>query len=1423
MVMSMVGSVVAPTAGFAASTADVGVGSADARSSADDRPSAATPAQTTASDYVDCHLNDSCPTTNESLDVSGQGVNVLVDLTKGGASLTAYTDVLLDRGFEVDAKRSTSGGLTEWEGMPTEGLSDYDAVLIPKPEEAYSDAELEALHEYVQNGGSLMVIGDWTDPLRGDAAKLNAITDRYGLHFNGETNRSLRNIQDPTNKTVEDYEWRVLLHNTVEFPINEGVDRVEYDGVSVNVTDTENGTQVPLLYGDDDTYEFTYSTTEERFRENESELIYGAGAAWDIGDNGRVLAFGSQKSLTTYLTEEWQNEHVETDTREFLVRSMKWLAGAGSLERPDGPVAVRGERVKGGEVPANESIVLKNSKIATAIGTESQGPFGALPGGIYDGAAYGLSTDSVGVFEFAANGFGSWPAYEEFTIENASDDRAVVTATGQLQEFPNVEVTTRYVLARGAEHVWMNTTLTNTGDAALPTNESERLLSGAALSTEGQSVWLPGRGEITADDFSYPPASSLADDWVATWGPRVTYGSWGAGDDFSTFEVSSTFVDIWRRNTLDSGETDSFNYTFQVSGGADVSEVNTYKAEREGDALGSLAGNVTSTEGEPVAFPEVAVAEGDEPLVFTTGREDGEYNLSLEPGTYTVGATASGYSDSERRNVTITANETSSLSFDSLEGPAPVNATVYLEDENGTEPTDARILVRDEGGAVVRTIYTDSTDVGNASFRLAPGNYTLQFHHGTEYIANPVSENISVEPGEGVAVTATLTEELDPSERDWVGADLHAHSGVSFDGSTPVEDFVGIQLSSGVDLVMLSDHNAIGGWDTVAAQADNRSAAFIRSEEITTGDLGHFNPYPMHGETVIPANGTILDFIQEARAEHNASVFQINHPDDRFTDLTEEEREYLRETDAIEAYNGEYGPEDEASVQGLFNLWNQGFRISATGVSDDHCADCLGTLYGSARTRAYLPGNVTPDRYANAVDDMRAYATYGPAVEFTVDGEFSGANVTTDDGSVNVSARVENLDDLAYANVITNGSVARNVTLDGTTAEISEDVEVSGNGWIALRVVDSEGDRALTNPVWVSTGDGAEDDGAEDGNETETPDEPETGAPTASVSFANQTSDGTTVTVESVTMAEGGFVAIHNASGPVIGVSEFLSAGTHEDVEVTLFDVPDQNVAEGMALEESGTLIAMAHLDTDGDRVYDFVASNGSEDGPYTANDSAVVDSAFVTVEDEADEDDQAADDDEADDAENDTGYYQIDFVRGEPIESLDWPDGTYTNDQLIRFAHGSTEDPVTRRSEGEFTTDAALAERIDSRNITVANSTATITFTVADGESVTLSLASYIKPDPTWDPEDEDDQVFVDAQTETYESGTHTLTVDLPGEGATKADEADADDDGTDDGNASDGAPTLTVPSDSGIRAAAKDDNSMRLVTLIEQRQARP
>lgn len=129
------------------------------------------------------------------------------------------------------------------------------------------------------------------------------------------------------------------------------------------------------------------------------------------------------------------------------------------------------------------------------------------------------------------------------------------------------------------------------------------------------------------------------------------------------------------------------------------------------------------------------------------------------------------------------------------------------------------------------------------------------------------------------------------------------------------------------------------------------------------------------------------------------------------------------------------------------------------------------------------------------------------------------------------------------------------------------------------------------------------------------------------------------------------------------------------------------------------------------------------------------------------------------------TAYYQLDFVVGDPIEQLQGPDGTYTPDELIRFAHGSTAESITRRSDGEFITDPELSERIESQSIEVENGTATVTFSIAAGtDPVDLSLASYTKPGSDWSRATEHLQEFVDADSKTFEAGgPYTLRVDLP------------------------------------------------------------
>jgi predicted ribosomally synthesized peptide with SipW-like signal peptide len=110
---------------------------------------------------------------------------------------------------------------------------------------------------------------------------------------------------------------------------------------------------------------------------------------------------------------------------------------------------------------------------------------------------------------------------------------------------------------------------------------------------------------------------------------------------------------------------------------------------------------------------------------------------------------------------------------------------------------------------------------------------------------------------------------------------------------------------------------------------------------------------------------------------------------------------------------------------------------------------------------------------------------------------------------------------------------------------------------------------------------------------------------TASVTFEDQDSDGTSVVVDSATLPSGGYVVIHEsdngAPGPVLGHSSYLPAVTSTDVTVQL-DSP---------ISESQELIAMAHMD-DGDQQYEFPDA----DGPYTVNGAPVIDAAQITIPD---------------------------------------------------------------------------------------------------------------------------------------------------------------------------------------------------------------
>jgi hypothetical protein len=122
--------------------------------------------------------------------------------------------------------------------------------------------------------------------------------------------------------------------------------------------------------------------------------------------------------------------------------------------------------------------------------------------------------------------------------------------------------------------------------------------------------------------------------------------------------------------------------------------------------------------------------------------------------------------------------------------------------------------------------------------------------------------------------------------------------------------------------------------------------------------------------------------------------------------------------------------------------------------------------------------------------------------------------------------------------------------------------------------------------------------------------------PTADLSFTAQSAPNGTVTVRSANLSTGGFVVIHRGdgvSGPIIGVSRRLAPGSHEDVQVELFNVSGQEFSR-TDLGRSQVLTATAYLDTNNNSRFDYVRTNGSTDFPYLRTGSVVTDPSTINV-----------------------------------------------------------------------------------------------------------------------------------------------------------------------------------------------------------------
>lgn len=402
------------------------------------------------------------------------------------------------------------------------------------------------------------------------------------------------------------------------------------------------------------------------------------------------------------------------------------------------------------------------------------------------------------------------------------------------------------------------------------------------------------------------------------------------------------------------------------------------------------------------------------------------------------------------------------------------------------EPADALIKVY-HGRQLVAVRYTDVHTPGRASLLLTERPYWLRVEHGAGYTALPRDVRVLADAEGPQHVEVELERAVDPRERGYYGADLHAHTIASapsmwidyrmrHHGSTPVDQAVGVQLAADLDVVFISDHNTAEGHAEFARTAEMRGVPYLLSDEVTTRNWGHFNLYGLpEGETAeFDFETRPSAYFAEARAL-DAEVVQVNHPywpGIGFLAL-EGLPAYDPSYDALEALNGPFSAGDRRTIQRLFEFWSEGRRYVATAGSDDHDWRQLDLQYGTPRTYVHVDGDLTTAAFLRALDRGRAFVTYGPIVDFrAADGARPGATVELDDprDAVELRAAIEGLPSLEglTAQIVRNGHPIEGAALMGRRASIERTDRPDEDAWYAVRVLDGRGTyRALSNPIWV--------------------------------------------------------------------------------------------------------------------------------------------------------------------------------------------------------------------------------------------------------------------------------------------------------------------------------------------------------------------
>lgn len=611
--------------------------------------------------------------------------------------------------------------------------------------------------------------------------------------------------------------------------------------------------------------------------------------------------------------------------------------------------------------------------------------------------------------------------------------------------------------------------------------------------------------------------------------PKQSYSFKGEVLVETSNSTASVLDRVYARDKIKDNDTAMVSGTVTDEKGKPVEGVNVI-VKKDGKYMCTTKSG--SVNGAKVDEPKTI----EQPMVWAITDKNGKYSFKLpktansfdKEGTYEykLKLEKAGYTSQTTDEFTLDGDKTQNFT---IKMGAPVKLSA--KDQNGQAiPFRVEIsgVTYENKCAGISTYFSNSADKEtNIVFNLTQAeDVTFTASYGKNFESKVVPYKTDV-TAKGVEYEFKIHEIVDPKESGWVSMDNHQHSDYG-DGATTPKDLFNAQIAAKLHYNLVSDHDTRINNIPMKKFSDQIGRPYISNMEVSPG-WGHWGVLNVDfseketGNIVNASTATPPEIIKAGHAanalvivHHPYSDYGFLHNQDSVAgghadgwkdfDLLELQStissdgktlEVLEELTAENYKNinldklsstiasAGVSQMDAKALVSAFAFWNAGEKKYLSAGSDQHQATNTALYPGIIRQYAKVGKDskeatkADSKAYLAALKDGRSYVTMGPLF-FTYDGESFGDTISTGKKALKIDAQAVN--GLEKVVLYRNGVKVETKDLKGSTDKQTLEFMIDSTNdtkWYSYVAIDSTGNYAVSNPIWVNAEGGTPEPGGD--------------------------------------------------------------------------------------------------------------------------------------------------------------------------------------------------------------------------------------------------------------------------------------------------------------------------------------------------------